>query len=117
MICATIQSMNYYTLPDYLKFNIHKTKFFSIFDFIILYSPIIPGIIYGLLDIVQLVYKNRLEKSFYKDNDDNKNKYFFEIQKPEVLSDLGHVDYIFMDKTRTLTTGKFKIENISINSC
>ncbi|EGR27982.1 hypothetical protein IMG5_185650 [Ichthyophthirius multifiliis] len=62
------------------------------FTYIILYSQMIPISIYGVLDIVTILSKFKIEKQ------NKKKKKYFKINDPNVFSNMGHIDYIFMDK-------------------
>lgn len=55
----------------------------------------IPVSIHGILDIVALGNKYRLEKLM---TNKNKKKDYFRVVNPSILSNLGQLDYIFMDK-------------------
>lgn len=61
-----------------------------------------------LFDIVNFISLfrfeiNRIEESIIK---------YVKINNSSILTDLGHVDYMLIDKTGTLTTSYYKLDNL-----
>jgi hypothetical protein len=52
----------------------------------------LPISIYGILDCITLISKYKWESEMKKENPDG----FFRMNDPNVLSNLGHVDYLMM---------------------
>lgn len=39
------------------------------------------------------------------------NKFRFKLQRPSTFSELGSLDYMLLDKTGTITTSYYKLDN------
>ena len=72
----------------------------------ILHSPIfIPTSCYFLLDLQSLFLKYKIEKK-------NEIQFYLNANDPKLIPNLGRSEYVFLDKTGTLTINEFKIEGI-----
>lgn len=73
---------------------------------IVLYSPFVPISFYVTFDII-LIIQRRLIQSEKKDGRQQAT-----VFESKVFPNLGQVDYCFLDKTGTITTGNYKIRGI-----
>ncbi|CAD8135801.1 unnamed protein product [Paramecium octaurelia] len=71
----------------------------KIFNLLILYSQFIPANIFMILDLINIV-----------------NKLKFKLQRPQTFSELGSLDYMLLDKTGTITTSYYKLDNFQFGS-
>ncbi|CAD8077107.1 unnamed protein product [Paramecium sonneborni] len=71
----------------------------KIFNLLILYSQFIPANIFMILDIINIV-----------------NKFRFKLHRPQTFSELGSLDYMLLDKTGTITTSYYKLDNFQFGS-
>ncbi|CAD8103907.1 unnamed protein product [Paramecium primaurelia] len=86
----------------------YTTNGMKVFQLAILYSQLIPSTLYLLFDIVNFIslFKfeiNQIEENLVK---------YVKIISSNNLCDLGHVDYMLIDKTGTLTTSYYKLDNL-----
>ncbi|CAD8190865.1 unnamed protein product [Paramecium octaurelia] len=86
----------------------YTTNGMKVFQLAILYAQLIPATLYLLFDIVNFisVFKfeiNQIEENLVK---------YVKINSSNNLCDLGHVDYMLIDKTGTLTTSYYKLDNL-----
>lgn len=73
---------------------------------IVLYSPLVPISFYVTFDII-LIIQRRLLQNLKKDGRQQAT-----VFESKVFPNLGQVDYCFLDKTGTITTGNYKIKGI-----
>ncbi|CAK91816.1 unnamed protein product (macronuclear) [Paramecium tetraurelia] len=88
----------------------NTTNGMKVFQLAILYAQLIPSTLYLLLDFVNFI---SLFKYEINQIEDNITKYV-KINTSNNLSDLGHVDYMLIDKTGTLTTSYYKLDNLFV---
>ena len=80
--------------------------------YFLLFATFIPYDLSFLYDFMVLIMKFQLsrKKSLREQNE------FFKIIDPNPLGNLGLVDYIFLDKTGTLTKGNLEVEMVLYNN-
>ena len=92
--------------------NLDDGKFTQIISHLILMTPIMPLDLYLVYDILCILNKKILENehltSRFRDE-------FFEISHPDNFSNLAHVQYVFLDKTGTMTENRFQMSQIYFN--
>lgn len=86
---------------------------FLIFTFIILYNNIIPISLQVTLEMVRFVQAIFIgwDTEMY----DAKNDYHATCRTSNLNEELGQIEYIFSDKTGTLTCNQMELKNVSIN--
>ena len=86
---------------------------FLIFTFIILYNNIIPISLQVTLEMVKFVQAIFIgwDMEMY----DAKNDYHATCRTSNLNEELGQIEYIFSDKTGTLTCNQMDLRNITIN--
>lgn len=120
------------------KFDEDISNTIHIFTYLILYSPMVPIAIYGTLDFLSIMEKFKLQRKYNrtgklensgkgkkkgkgKENKENKAVYskipedYLRVNDPMSLSNLGHVDFVCIDKTGTLTKPSFTISKLYAN--
>ncbi|CAD8200084.1 unnamed protein product [Paramecium octaurelia] len=95
-----------------LLIDTNTTNGMKVFQLAILYAQLIPSTLYLLLDFVNFISLFKFE---INQIEDNITKYV-KINSSNNLSDLGHVDYMLIDKTGTLTTSYYKLDNLLFGS-
>lgn len=123
LVCCNLFSYAYLQFTDnnetYLKSYLNESHSVSWFDFVIkfftflvAYSHLIPISLYVAMEIVKL-----LQSWFiYYDNlmfDENANKPAI-ARTSELIEELGQVEFLFSDKTGTLTVNKMEFKNCYI---
>lgn len=95
-----------------------KVKWHTIFDFFILYSPFIPISLYGIYDIVLLIKRKNVQ-NFWKSKNEkgdtatlNRRGEQIKVIDPNILPNLGQIDYCFFDKSGTLTSANYKVKTV-----
>lgn len=83
------------------------------FGYLILLSPMLPLELYGIFDFMLLMNKFTVEKACQQKEKDKKN--YTEILNPDIFSNLAHIQYVFLDKTGTLTENSLIISQIFLN--
>lgn len=83
------------------------------FHHLIVYTNIVPIAFYGFFDLCSIIEKFRFEK-YDKDLLQNKKASII-VNDGDILSDLAHINYVFLDKTGTLTTERVEISKIYVN--
>ena len=84
------------------------------FTFMVTYSPLIPISLYVAMQVVKMFQGNFI---FYDDL-----IYDYEIDKPSIartsdlIEELGQIEFIFSDKTGTLTQNLMEFRKCSVNS-
>ncbi|CAD8179034.1 unnamed protein product [Paramecium octaurelia] len=86
----------------------YTTNGMKVFQLAILYAQLIPATLYILFDIVNFISLFKFE---INQIEDNLVKYV-KINSSNNLCDFGHVDYMLIDKTGTLTTSYNKLDNL-----
>ncbi|KAF4666911.1 hypothetical protein FOL47_003845 [Perkinsus chesapeaki] len=88
-----------------------RDQLLTLLTFILLYNNLIPISLYVTLDIVRATQAVLIEKDNMmvaaaacgSDDDDDLPKYATRVQNSSLNDDLGQVDFIFTDKTGTIT--------------
>lgn len=83
------------------------------FSYLILLSPMLPLELYGIFDFMLLMNKFTVEKACLQKEKEKKNT--TEILNPDIFSNLAHIQYVFLDKTGTLTENSLTISQIFLN--
>ena len=96
-----------------LEYDSTATDTIRILTYLILYSPIIPISAYGALDIVLFFNKFIMESKAKKYCPPDT---YFKVNDPNSFANLGQIEYVFLDKTGTLTTRNYQVEEIFINN-
>ncbi len=108
------------TQTQFLRQYPESVKFTQLFYYIVLYSPTVPIGFYATCDLMLLWRKASMQMRMYKKGKEsessNKKNSGVKVMDPNALPNLGQVDYCFIDKTGTLTTGEYKIKSLYINS-
>jgi magnesium-transporting ATPase (P-type) len=101
------------------------------FSYLVLYSPMIPFFLYLTLDILNWLTKYRLERKYIegmkflcgskkkKDSVKQSNSAvpsYFRINDPNPLSNFGQIEYVFLDKTGTMTKRNYTVSTIYFNN-
>lgn len=81
------------------------------FTHIILYSPIFPIMIFSNLDLIILIQKFLIEK-----NNAEKTSHHLNISDPYPFTNIAQIQYIFLDKTGTITKTNYKVTDIYFNN-
>lgn len=81
------------------------------FTHLILYSPLFPLVIFSNLDLTILFQKIFVEKKIHE-----KTKYFINISDPSPFTNIAQIQYIFLDKTGTVTKTKYKVSEVFFNN-
>jgi len=79
----------------------------------------VPIAIYGTVDFLSLVEKFKLQRKYRLKKQSNKEKFsddYLYINDPMSLSNLGHVDFVCIDKTGTMTKPSFTISKLYANN-
>ncbi|KII61335.1 putative phospholipid-transporting ATPase [Thelohanellus kitauei] len=103
------------TFPNhwYLKSVQAPASFFAIFvTFFILYHKIVPVSLISTIEIVKLIqayFVTQDLNSLSKKSSNNSA-----VKTCTIIEDLGHVNYIFADKTGTLTRNEMILKTISV---
>lgn len=87
-------------------------RFYKIFTFFIIFSPLIPQSLYVSMEIVRAfqVYFIERDQHIY----DHENKIKTEVRTSNLNEDLGVVHHVFTDKTGTLTANRMVFKKCSI---
>lgn len=115
---ATIARVKAYNLRDKAIYksliiadpNIDDTS--RIVIYILLYSPLMPLFLYGFLDCINYLQKVLIEYKFSRDYKDEICK----IIDPMPFINIAQAKYALIDKTGTLTTSNYKINQIFFNN-
>lgn len=80
----------------------------------------VPIAIYGTVDFLSIVEKYKLQRKYQKiaklqSNEDKAADDYLHVNDPMSLSNLGHVDFVCLDKTGTLTRPSFTITKLYAN--
>ena len=86
----------------------------SWFTHLIVYTNLIPISFYGFFDISAIIEKFRFEHSKKKLLSSNKEQKLI-VNDGDILTDLAHINHVFLDKTGTLTSEKVEIAKIFVN--
>lgn len=98
-----------------LEYDSTITDTIRIFTYIILYSPMVPLSLYGTIDFVTIIEKIKLERKYNRLLLTIPDAYF-NINNPSILPNLGHIDYVCLDKTGTITKPNFNLSRIYVNN-
>ena len=79
--------------------------------FLIMYSTMTPVFLYFVLDVIVIFSQYLMEKTYRR----KQNNDFVKIRDPNPFTNIGQVEYVFMDKTGTLTQKNFSPEIIYFN--
>ena len=85
----------------------------SWFTHLIVYTNLIPISFYGFFDISAIIEKFRFEHSKKKLLSSNKEQKLI-VNDGDILTDLAHINHVFLDKTGTLTSEKVEIAKIFV---
>lgn len=96
-----------------LSNNAHWVGFISFWTFVIIYQVIIPISLYVTIEIIKLmqIYHIHHDKEFK----DKKSGKTIECRALNIPEELGQVEYVFTDKTGTLTENNMVFQRCSIN--
>lgn len=107
------------TQIETLELYPEDTRARKLLYYFILYSPSLPLAFYGTFDLILLWRRASLQTRIRKIGKkivESAKESAVVVLDPNPLPNLGQVDYCFLDKTGTLTTGDYKIRNVYINS-
>jgi phospholipid-translocating ATPase len=90
-----------------------QDPFDTYFSYLILLSPMLPLELYGIFDFMLIMNKFTVEKACLQKEKEKKN--VTEITNPDIFSNLAHIQYVFLDKTGTLTENTLTITQIFFN--
>ena len=79
--------------------------------FLIMYSSMTPVFLYFVLDVIVIFSQYLMEKTYRRKQTNDLVK----IRDPNPFTNIGQVEYVFMDKTGTLTKKNFSPELIYFN--
>jgi phospholipid-transporting ATPase len=87
----------------------------SFFTFLILYNNLVPISLYVSLDMIKVTQAKMIEKdeSMKFVTDDGEQKYA-KARTSDLNEDLGQIEYVFSDKTGTLTRNMMEFRKCSI---
>ena len=85
----------------------------SWFTHLIIYTNLVPISFYGIFDLCSIIEKFRFEIN--EKTSSNYKKHRTIINDADILTDLANIDYVFLDKTGTLTSEKVEISMIFSN--
>ncbi|KAI9364414.1 hypothetical protein DFJ73DRAFT_809180 [Zopfochytrium polystomum] len=123
VICTTLsalytgtfiyESPPFVPAPGSANFTTLYTAFFTFFHCMIIFQSIIPIALYISVDVSKTIqaYMISLDEDFY---DPETNKYL-QPRAWNLCDDLGQIEYIFSDKTGTLTCNVMDFRKCSIN--
>jgi phospholipid-translocating ATPase len=86
----------------------------KVLTFLVAYSHLIPISLYVALEFVKIIQTLFINKDDYM-YDSNTNK-FANARTSELIEELGQVEFIFSDKTGTLTKNEMEFKKCSINN-
>ena len=84
---------------------------YHFFTHLILYSPILPLVIFSNLDLATLVHKFFIERKVLE-----KTPHFLNVLDPFPFTNIAQIQYIFLDKTGTITKTDYKVAEIFFNN-
>lgn len=87
--------------------------FISFWTFIIIYQVIIPISLYVTIEVIKLMQVYHIHQD--KDFKDKKSGKTIECRALNIPEELGQVEYVFTDKTGTLTENQMIFQRCSIN--
>ena len=102
-----------YKVPPYLPYaekNLGYLAFLSFFTYAIIFNQLIPMSLYILLEITKLI-----QIWFLQQDLDLCGKNTILCRAMSIAEDLGQVEYVFSDKTGTLTENKMIFKCLSVN--
>lgn len=110
------QTQNEFVTGDIYPPEVNRKK---LLYFLVLYSPGIPIALYGTIDLILLWRRASLQARLHKigkATTSSAKTTAVTVLDPNSLPNLGQVDYCFLDKTGTLTTGDYKIKFVYITN-
>lgn len=112
LICTIVNIYYYYKYPSMKElYNVPETGFIlSIFTFLILYNNLVPISLYVTLDFIKLMQAKLIE---YDPNLFLHRRAM--VKNSDLHEDLAQIEYIFSDKTGTLTKNKMEFKKCWIN--
>lgn len=97
----------------YLGLGDEKADFGSFFTFFILYNNFVPISLYVSLDFIKFFQAIIMEndKSMY----DEENEMAMKVRTAEICENLGQIQYVFTDKTGTLTRNVMELKQFFVS--
>ncbi|MPC64522.1 putative phospholipid-transporting ATPase VD [Portunus trituberculatus] len=87
--------------------------FISFWTFIIIYQVIIPISLYVTIEVIKLMQVYHIHQD--KDFEDKRSGKTIECRALNIPEELGQIEYVFTDKTGTLTENQMVFQCCSIN--
>jgi phospholipid-transporting ATPase len=87
--------------------------FIQLLTYWVAYSHMIPISLYVIIEVLKLVQSNlvKWDTEMY----DDETKQFAECRNSDLVEELGQIDFIFSDKTGTLTCNKMEFKRCSVD--
>lgn len=116
VVCIVYYDLSYKTYGVFYKTYLHMTKAlhddnkpFMFVKFMLTFNTFIPISLCVTIEICQLIQCMYIkwDVSLYPTNN---SQSLIKVNNPNIISDLGKVNFIFTDKSTTLTTGEWLIK-------
>ena len=90
-----------------------RNSFLNFFTFMILYNGLVPISLYVTIDLVRVIQTRFIqwdERMYYEEDDRPAN-----AKTGDLNEDLGQIEFVFSDKTGTLTENQMQFKRCSVN--
>jgi phospholipid-transporting ATPase len=124
VLCSVCAGLNYYDYTDYVQLTNYLPKFanpklisfLSYFSYLIIFKFMVPITLYVTFEVVRVCqsYLLWVNTDLYSHN----RKKFTKVNTISVVEELGDINFVFTDKTGTLTVNKLDMRYCIIgNKC